>query len=40
MSYREAVEIMKMPIGTVVNRLSAARKTLNLKMPDEQRSAQ
>lgn len=39
MSYREAADILEIPIGTVMSRLAAARKTLNLKMPDEQRSA-
>ncbi|WP_299502403.1 RNA polymerase sigma factor [uncultured Roseobacter sp.] len=38
MSYREAADIMEIPIGTVMSRLAAARKTLNTKMPDEQRS--
>lgn len=39
MSYREAAMIMEIPIGTVMSRLAAARKTLNEKMPDEQSSA-
>ncbi|MFK7881012.1 RNA polymerase sigma factor [Roseobacter sp.] len=39
LSYREAGEIMEIPIGTVMSRLAAARKTLNKEMPDEKRSA-
>lgn len=40
MSYREAADIMEIPIGTVMSRLAAARKTLNQNMPDQKRSSQ
>ncbi|MDW3182840.1 RNA polymerase sigma factor [Roseobacter sp.] len=40
MSYREAADIMEIPIGTVMSRLAAARKTLNQSMPDQKRSSQ
>lgn len=39
MSYREAAEIMEIPIGTMMSRLAAARKTLNAMMPDQKRSS-
>ncbi|MEM9637510.1 MAG: RNA polymerase sigma factor [Pseudomonadota bacterium] len=39
MSYREAADIMEIPIGTVMSRLAAARKTLNQNMPDQKRSS-
>lgn len=39
-SYREAADIIDIPIGTVMSRLAAARKTLKTKLPQtESRSA-
>ncbi|WP_298256102.1 RNA polymerase sigma factor [uncultured Litoreibacter sp.] len=32
-SYREAADILEIPIGTVMSRLAAARKTLKIKLP-------
>lgn len=32
-SYREAAEVLDIPIGTVMSRLAAARKTLQTKLP-------
>ena len=39
-SYREAAEIMDIPVGTVMSRLAGARKRLNTEMAETEVTAQ